>query len=127
MLRVRTCGIVASVLLSLLALPSRASAQANDEVFPNLVWNFATPGARAHGMGRTFIGVADDATAAVTNPAGLLNLNKPQIYGEYRNSRLTFDRLSSSNALVTHEPTSTTRDISDFSFASVSAPVGKRF
>jgi long-subunit fatty acid transport protein len=120
------CRISVGLLLVGLAMPVAASAQTNDEVFPNLQWNFATPGARAHGMGRTFIGLADDATAAVTNPAGLLNLTRPQIYGEYRNTRLNFDRLSTTDSLTTKVPTRTTRDISDFSFVSVSAPVGSR-
>ena len=35
---------------------------------------FATPGARAVGMGKAFVGLADDATAAYSNPAGLSNL-----------------------------------------------------
>jgi long-subunit fatty acid transport protein len=36
-------------------------------------------GARAMGMGGAFIGVADDATAASWNPAGLVQLEKPEI------------------------------------------------
>ena len=37
------------------------------------------PGARANGMGQTFVAVADDTTATVTNPAGLANVIKPQV------------------------------------------------
>jgi photosystem II stability/assembly factor-like uncharacterized protein/long-subunit fatty acid transport protein len=42
-------------------------------------------GARALGMGGAFIGVADDATAASWNPAGLIQLEKPEVtvVGEY--------------------------------------------
>ena len=42
-------------------------------------------GARAIGMGGAFIGVADDATAASWNPAGLIWLEKPEvsIVGDY--------------------------------------------
>ncbi len=36
-------------------------------------------GARALGMGGTFIGIADDATAASWNPAGLIQLEKPEV------------------------------------------------
>ena len=36
-------------------------------------------GARAAGMGGAFIGVADDATAASWNPAGLVQLERPEI------------------------------------------------
>lgn len=40
-------------------------------------------GARAVGMGGAFIGVADDATAASWNPAGLVQLEKPEISAVY--------------------------------------------
>ena len=36
--------------------------------------NLSTPGARSLAMGGAFLGLADDATAAYTNPAGLSNL-----------------------------------------------------
>lgn len=36
-------------------------------------------GARAMGMGGAFIGIADDATAASWNPAGLIQLEKPEL------------------------------------------------
>jgi hypothetical protein len=42
-----------------------------------------TPGARANGMGGAFIGIADDAIAAIANPAGLTSLTSPQVYGEF--------------------------------------------
>ena len=40
-------------------------------------------GARAAGMGGAFIGVSDDATAASWNPAGLIQLERPEISGVY--------------------------------------------
>jgi long-subunit fatty acid transport protein len=40
-------------------------------------------GARATGMGGAFIAVADDATAASWNPAGLVQLEKPEISAVY--------------------------------------------
>ena len=44
-------------------------------------WAFLTTGigARAMGMGGAFVAVADDATAAYWNPAGLGMLNKPEL------------------------------------------------
>jgi len=45
-------------------------------------------GARAAGMGGAFIAVADDATAASWNPAGLVQLEKPElsiVYSYFRN------------------------------------------
>jgi len=41
-------------------------------------WNITGAGARAAGMGGAFIGVADDATAIVWNPAGLVLLERPE-------------------------------------------------
>jgi hypothetical protein len=114
------------VFCTMLALTTSAGAQSNDEVYPNLQWNFSAPGARANGMGRTFIGKADDASAAVTNPAGLLSLTRPQVYGEFKNTKLTFERLADTDSLRTGRLRSTSRDITGVSFASVSVPVGSR-
>jgi long-chain fatty acid transport protein len=113
---VATAGVVTS-----------AAAQSNDEVFPTLQWNFSTPGARANGMGRSFIGVADDASAAVTNPAGLLNLTRPQVYGEYKNTSVDVDRLAATTSLATLVPTTNSSIVNAVSFLSVSAPVGAKF
>lgn len=51
-----------------------AWAQTNDDVNSGVQFNFSTPGARSLAMGGAFLGLADDATAAYTNPAGLTNL-----------------------------------------------------
>lgn len=40
-------------------------------------------GARATGMGGAFIGLADDATAASWNPAGLVQLERPEVSAVY--------------------------------------------
>ncbi len=47
-------------------------------VSQNLDWNITGAGARAEGLGGAFIGVADDATAIVWNPAGLATLERPE-------------------------------------------------
>jgi hypothetical protein len=44
----------------------------------NARWNITGAGARAAGMGGAFIGVADDATSLVWNPAGLNQLYRPE-------------------------------------------------
>ncbi len=44
----------------------------------NVNFNLTGAGARAAGMGGAFIGVADDATAVVWNPAGLTQLHHPE-------------------------------------------------
>lgn len=46
--------------------------------------SFSNPGARAMGFGGAFIGLADDATAAYANPAGLVQLARPEVSVEGR-------------------------------------------
>src|SRR5204863_7128769 len=72
------------ILIALVALP--AAAQNTDiESLSGLQFNFGNPGARSLGMGGAFLGLADDASAAEANPAGLTILRKPEISVEGRN------------------------------------------
>ena len=68
-------AIVLAVLAIGLCWSRPASAQTDEEFFQTFPLNFSNPGARAQAMGGAFIAVADDASAAVTNPAGLANLH----------------------------------------------------
>ena len=54
-------------------------------------FNLTTPGARSLAMGGAFVGLADDATAAYTNPAGLTNLKVggSEVALEVRQTRFT--------------------------------------
>lgn len=47
-------------------------------------FNFSNPGARSLGLGGAFAALADDATAAFANPAGLVQLVEPEVSGEGR-------------------------------------------
>jgi long-subunit fatty acid transport protein len=76
-------GVVGLFGLSLLAAGA-ALAQTNDEVISGTQFNFSTPGARSLGMGGAFLAVADDATAAFTNPAGLTQLGRSEASIEAR-------------------------------------------
>lgn len=51
-------------------------------------YSFFPPGARAMGMGGAFLAIADDATAAEANPAGLTILTKPEVSAHFRFSAL---------------------------------------
>ncbi len=66
-----------------LAFGSDVFAVTDEEIFRAFSLNLSTPGARARAMGGAFIGRADDATAAETNPAGLSLLVRPEISLEY--------------------------------------------
>src|SRR5437867_13375576 len=69
-----------------LALALPAAAQNTDiESLSGLQFNFGNPGARSLGMGGAFLGLADDASAAEANPAGLTILRKPEVSLEVRN------------------------------------------
>ncbi|OGF62164.1 MAG: hypothetical protein A2Y62_20235 [Candidatus Fischerbacteria bacterium RBG_13_37_8] len=77
------------VLLSVLV--TDAPALTDEEVYRTLIFNFITPGARALAFGGAFIALADDATAAEANPAGLTILVKPELFGEFRRARFNED------------------------------------
>lgn len=51
-------------------------------------------------MGGAFIGLADDATAAEANPAGLTILTKPEVSFEYRNTQWDNNFLNSFNQII---------------------------
>jgi long-subunit fatty acid transport protein len=69
--------------------------QSNAEVNAGIQFDFSLPGARSLGMGGAFVAVADDATAAWANPAGLKVLSRSEvsIEGRFWNySNLVADR-----------------------------------
>jgi long-chain fatty acid transport protein len=69
---------------AVVALPAMAQ-NVDIEALSGLQFNFGNPGARALGMGGAFLGLADDASAAEANPAGLTILRKKEISIEARN------------------------------------------
>jgi long-subunit fatty acid transport protein len=75
---------LAIVCATLLALPL-AAQNVDIEALSGLQFNFGNPGARSLGMGGAFLGLADDASAAEANPAGLTVLRKPEFSIELRN------------------------------------------
>ncbi len=77
------------LVISLLVLlgASDAYGQTNAEVFSGIQLSFSAPGARSLGLGGAFVGLADDATAAFANPAGLTILRKAEVAFEGRSHR----------------------------------------
>lgn len=69
----------------------------DEEIFRNFQFSFQNPGARSSAMGGAFIGLADDATAAEANPAGLTILTKPEVSFEYRHTQYDNKFLNSTN------------------------------
>lgn len=80
-------AVFACLALLLVFIPPHLSAAAQVEFSSSM--NPVGSGARATGMGGAFIAVADDATAASWNPAGLIHLEKPEfsiVYSYYNRS-----------------------------------------
>ena len=62
----------------------QVSAQETPSTFE---FSFSNPGARSLGLGGAFAALADDATAAFANPAGLVQLVSPEFSAELRRWR----------------------------------------
>lgn len=78
--RFRLTCVLVSALVELLA-PRGAAGQ--EPIVP-LQLSFSDPGARSMGFGGAFVALADDATAALANPAGLVQLVEPEVSIEGR-------------------------------------------
>jgi len=96
--------IKACLLLVVLLESGTAFAITDEEIFRNFQFSFVNPGARATAMGNAFIALADDATAAEANPAGLTILNKPEISIEFRNIEYDSGTLNANNSLNSDNP-----------------------
>lgn len=81
---------LSTMLFAICLLAAAAFAQ---QVEMSSTLNPVGSGARATGMGGAFISVADDATAASWNPAGLIHLERPEIsvVGSYFNRSQTYN------------------------------------
>lgn len=87
MTRTRLTG--ALLLLAVAGVPGQAIAQSDQTpcfetgdcaaALPAIPFDILPPGARSLGIGGAFVGVADDATAAEANPAGMTILTRPEI------------------------------------------------
>ncbi|GBC84160.1 hypothetical protein HRbin11_00582 [bacterium HR11] len=101
-----------------------AYAQVDLESFQQLEFNFVPPGARATAMGGTFLGLADDATAAQTNPAGLVVLARPEVAFEFKVLDYGIERLAARDSLWTLRPDRFGGSVASPSFLSVTYPTG---
>ena len=72
-----------------LSSTNAAFAQTNLETNAGVQFNFSAPGAGSLALGGAFLALADDATAAYTNPAGLTNIVEPEFHFELRSSTFT--------------------------------------
>jgi len=100
-----------------IVITTHARGQTNEELFSEFQFNFSPPGAKSAAMGRAFIGQADDASTAVTNPAGLVNLKDVQLYAEFKHTDLSLQRFQVPRSDL---------DFNSLSFLNLSVPVHNR-
>jgi long-chain fatty acid transport protein len=115
------------VLALVAALPSVAQ-NVDIESLSGLQFNFGNPGARSLGMGGAFLGLADDASAAEANPAGLTILRKAEFSIEARNY-LEQQLFTTSGTFpeVTRTAFTNHSDRVQVSFASAVIPIKNKF
>ena len=77
------------LLFFLLGIHSEVWGLVASNDFFGLDFRFNNPGARSTAMGGAFVGLADDATAAYANPAGLTILTEPEISAEFKYGKYT--------------------------------------
>jgi long-chain fatty acid transport protein len=79
--------IVRWLLSSVCVLVSAAPAAAQSSLQVPIQFDFLNPSARSLALGSAFVGLADDATAALVNPAGLVALTRKELSAEGRYRR----------------------------------------
>lgn len=121
------------LLVMVMASAANVYAITDEEISRIIPFSFVNPGARSTAMGGAFIGLADDATAAEANPAGLIILTKPEVSVEYRNTQFdqsvlsTIDGISTPALDVISGSESQLDDLNQLSFASFVYPIGDAF
>ena len=89
---------------ALLGVSTGALAVTDTETNASIPFNLANPGARSMGLGGAFLGSADDATAAYTNPAGLTQLVTPEVSAEARHTAYSLPYVNGGSATVFARP-----------------------
>jgi long-subunit fatty acid transport protein len=80
----RNATALLALAVSLAGCTGIARALTDEEIFRNLPFNYVPAGARAAAMGGAYVAIADDGSAALTNPAGLQALSRGQFFIEFR-------------------------------------------
>jgi len=101
-------------------------AVTDEEIFREFRFNLTNPGARSLALGGAFIAVADDATASLANPAGLMLLARPEFFTEMRDSKADSATIEQSIGAETIRSTTEPRAVFSPSFVSYVHP-WKRF
>lgn len=130
----RTRIVPAAVAALALALAAPSRAQFESAALAKIQVNVVNPGGKSLALGGAFVSLADDASAAFSNPAGLVQLTSWQAGGSVKGFRFSpnfdtriFGRVQqgSGEAFVRVDsvPFEPTTSVTDLDFVSVVAPV----
>ncbi|HEY3176653.1 MAG TPA: outer membrane protein transport protein [Candidatus Polarisedimenticolia bacterium] len=104
----RLACVAMALLVSGLLAGSQAYSITDEEIFRDFRFNFINPGARSLGLGGAFVPISDDSTAALSNPAGLVWLKRPEFFEEFRlqavESTETLDEFGAVNVASSTNP-----------------------
>jgi long-subunit fatty acid transport protein len=128
----------AAALLALAALAApTASAQLDSALLSKLRFNLTNPGGKSLAMGGAFSAIADDATAALANPAGLglISSIEVAVSGKRVDETLALPtaRSTATGSLLAPYPPVTTSAVgidtstSGVEFAGIVVPISRRF
>ncbi len=123
---------LATIVLALLATP--ALAQLESPLLSKIRLNLVNPGGKSLAMGGAFVALADDATAALANPAGLTQLTSWQVGASGK--QFSFDpqlrraeyalQGDGTYSRFLEEADRPGGGVSDLEFASIVGPLGPR-
>jgi len=129
-------GLILLVTAGLAAGQGVSPINYNSSLFNRGAFNLQGEGARAMGMGGAFIAVADDATAASWNPAGLDQLTRPEIslvvnrfsrtFHTYQDETLRLEPPSSGESALLRYDDEGSADASNINFFSATYPLEVR-
>lgn len=91
-------NLAAAIAIALAFGNTTVQALTDEEGTSAIQFNFNNPGARSRAMGGAFLALADDATAAYTNPAGLPQLSRREMSFEWRQTNFSTPHLASGKA-----------------------------
>ncbi len=72
------------IIFLFILIAAKLTAQTNEEINAGVQFNLSPPGAKNLALGGAFTGLADDATAAYSNPAGLLWIEQDEFFLEVK-------------------------------------------
>ena len=120
-------NLAAAIAIALAFGNTTVQALTDEEGTSAIQFNFNNPGARSRAMGGAFLALADDATAAYTNPAGLPQLSRREMSVEWRQTNFSTPHLASGQAdfptRAFYERTDSS--VAGPSFVSAVSPLGK--